>query len=373
MTLLPQKPLLPACFLHWTETGGANDEDVFRILSWRRSLTLKGKSFHSFEETVLPLLTGTHTVDQICEKVAHVFQKDDVVASLRMLATQGIVVEGDEHMAQPEHMAQLGWLGEMTPEGRAAQRRLTDAHVVIVGAGAHGAVTARALVAAGIGRLTVLDPAAVGDGDAYFSGLFQSGDIGRNRAEILIARLAQGNGVTQLDAVRTRPDDPAAMEKYIAGASLVLCCLESGELNLAGMLNIACRALGVPWIAASLEGGELVVGPGFFQTGTGPCYMCWRLREIAAAANPPARFAVEQHLDQLRSDNLGRRENLVVAADIVGGMLGAEALSWLTGASAPALDGRFIVVGLPGLRVEKHMVLRKPGCPVCGGDHGASQ
>ncbi|MCG3268319.1 TOMM precursor leader peptide-binding protein [Yoonia sp. I 8.24] len=365
------KPMLPACFLHWTDPARTNDDDVFRIVSWRRNLTLKGKSFQAFEESVLPLLTGAFTVDQICEKVAHVFQKDDVVASLNMLAAQGIVVEGDDH--QPHQAPQLGWLGEAAPAGRAAQHKLTDAHVVIVGAGSHGAVTARALVAAGIGRLTIVDPAPVATADLYFSGSYKPDDIGENRAETLASALAQNDGTTTLTAVGSRPADVTAMKQHVEGASLVLCCVESGELNLALLLNLACRESRVPWIAAALEGTELVVGPGFFHTANAPCYMCWRLREIAGATNPQSRFAVEQYLDRLRTDLSGRRENLAPSADIVGGMLSAEALTWLTGVSAPNLDGRFIVVGLPGLRMEKHMVLRKPGCPVCSGDQGGTQ
>jgi adenylyltransferase/sulfurtransferase len=365
-----RKPLLPECFLHWTEAPNASGDEVLRIVSWRRTLTLKGKSFQEFETEVLPLLTGAFSIDEISEKVARVFRKEDLIASLDMLASQGIVVEGDTattQNAQPDMSTQLNWLGETAPDGREAQHKLTDAHVVIFGAGSHGAVAARSLVAAGVGRLTIVDPASVQPTDPYFSSLFQSGDIGQNRADVLAAALAERENQTALKSHATRPGDAEAIKPLIAGASLILCCLDSGEMNLALKLNIACHDLGINWIAASLEGTELVVGPGFFQSDDGPCYLCWRMREIAGAANPQTRYAFESRLDQLQSDLSGRRENLAVSADIVGGMLSAEALTWLTGTSTPNLDGRFVVVGLPGLRMEKHAVLRKPGCPVCGG------
>jgi adenylyltransferase/sulfurtransferase len=233
-------------------------------------------------------------------------------------------------------------------------------------------VVARSLVAAGIGRLTIVDPANVQPTDPYFSGLYQPGDVGQNRADVLATALAKNENQTTLATHVTRPLDADAIKPLIAGASLTLCCLDSGEMNLALKLNIACHVLGVNWIAASLEGTELVVGPGFFQTDDGPCYLCWRMREVAGAANPQNRYALEGRLGQLQSDLSGRRENLAVSADIVGGMLSAEALTWLTGTSTPNLDGRFVVIGLPGLRMEKHMVLRKPGCPVCGGGLAAA-
>jgi adenylyltransferase/sulfurtransferase len=366
--------MLPECFLHWTEAAGVNDEDVFRLSSWRRSLTLKGTSFREFEAEVLPLLTGRLTVDEISEQVADVFHRDELVAALNMLASQGILVEGSEHgTIGPGLTAQAGWLSEVAPDRRQAQQKLVDAHVVVFGAGLHGAVVARSLVAAGIGKLTIVDPAHVAPSDLYFSGLFSLDDMETNRADALAARLLTSEGGTALESQSDRPKDSQDILALITGASLVLCCLDSGELHLAQQLNLACRSAGVNWIAASLEGTELVVGPGFFRGDNGPCYTCWRVREISGSANPESRLALEMHLDGLRSDISGRRENLASAADIVGGMLATEALTWLTESSGPNLDGRFLTVGLPGLRVEKHTVLRKPGCPVCGPAAGSTK
>ena len=361
-----QRPLLPACFLHWTAPADANGDETFRLVSWRRQLTLQGKSFREFEAEVLPLLDGQHTVDAICEKVAHLFGKEDVLASLGMLAAQGSLVEGEQmsETAQ-DRTPQLGWLSETAPEGRAAQARRRSIHVVLFGAGAHGAVVARALVAAGIGQLTIIDPVDVQLSDLYFSGLFGADDIGANRAAALAASLGRSNPDTKLIHHAARPADAHDVIPFVAGSALALCCLESGELTLALHLNIACKATGVPWIAASLEGHALVVGPGFFQRQDGPCYMCWRMREIAASTNPHMRAADDSYLGTVQDDLSGRRENLAMSADIVGGMVGAEALACLTGSSVPQLDGRFLQVTVPGLKVEKHAVLRKPGCPVC--------
>lgn len=362
-------PLMPAHFLHWAEEADASGDEVFRLVSWRRSLTLKGKSFRDFEAQVIPLLTGQFSVDEICAKVAHVFRKEDVVASLDLLAKQGFVVAGEKRRAPMTDAAlspQMGWLSEAAPDSETAQQKLADAHVVLFGAGSQGAVCARSLVAARIGRLTIADPTDVAPTDLYFSGLFRSEDIGTNRAEALCAALSFGETLTSLKSKAARPENAATLSTLIEDATLVLCCLESGESRLTQMLNIACRTASIPWIAASLEGTELVVGPGFTQASDGPCYMCWRQREIAAATNPFARYALEAQLDQLQTDLSSRRENLSASADIVGGLLSAEVLSWLTDVCPPNLDGRFLTVEVPGLKIEKHTVLRKPGCPVCG-------
>ncbi|RJL16508.1 TOMM precursor leader peptide-binding protein [Paracoccus siganidrum] len=364
-----RKPLLPDHFLSWTEPPDRDGEELFRIVSWRRALTLKGHSFREFSREVVPLLDGRTGIDDICDQVADIFERRDLEAALDMLGAQGIVVEAVADEADlPPHLApQLAWLGETAPEGRAAQRRLGKARLVLFGAGGPGACAARALVAAGIGELLIVDPAETGPTDPYFSGLYRAGDLGLPRAKVLAGAL---DGLTPGCTIRAhtaRPDTAEDVAALIAGVSQVLCCLDAGELNLALKLNRACRDLGMRWLAGSMEGLDLVVGPGFPGDPDAACYMCWRMREVACAANPQARFALERHLDRQRRDLSGRRENLAAAADIVGGMMAAEVISVLGGAGQPALDGRFLVVELPGLRQEKHVLLRKPGCPVCGG------
>lgn len=360
-----RNPLLPACFLHWTETDHTDGEDVLRLMSWRRTLTLKGSAFETFEHKVIPLLDGSRSVDEICSTVADVFSADEVIAALNTLSAQGIIVEGATEISDDARASQMGWLSENAPQGRAAQHALRDAHVVIFGLGSCGAAVARSMRASGIGRLTLVDPAKVLATDPYFSPLYRSGDVGKDRVAVLQNTLCREVTDQQIISVADRPANTEAIVPLIEDATLVLCCLESGELNLALLLNLACHTTKTPWMAATLEGTELVIGPGFFHSPGGPCYQCWRMREMAVAPNPQTRLSIETELARRQADLSGQRENLAAAADIAGGMLAAEAVTWLTGAAPPSLDGRFITLTVPGLRIEKHAVLRKPGCPVC--------
>ncbi|MDX8353929.1 TOMM precursor leader peptide-binding protein [Cognatiyoonia sp. IB215182] len=369
-----RKPLLPKCFLHWTEAANGHEDETLRFVSWRRNLTLQGQSFREFEEVVVPLLNGQLDIDAICDKAGHLFSKSDLLASLNTLVQQGILVEGDGVPTEPgaiDRTPQLGWLSETAHEGMAAQKRLEAAHVVVFGAGMHGAVAARALVAAGIGQLTLVDPNEVAASDLYFSGLFQKSDLGRNRAMALATALQAADGATQVTHYDVRPADPNAVMPLISGAHLALCCVESGEQATALYLNMACKAANLAWIAASLEGTNIVLGPGFFRHDAGPCYMCWRMREMSAAQNQFAHGSTEAYLGNLQKDLSGKRENLAVSADIAGGMLAAEALTWLSGTSLPNLDGCFLQITIPGLHMEKHTVLRKPGCSACAAAQAA--
>jgi adenylyltransferase/sulfurtransferase len=364
-----RNPLLPSCFLTWSEPPDEMGDETLRIVSRRRSLTLKGHSFREFGRSVLPLLDGRREFDAICAETSDLFERADLEAALATLGAQGVVVEGDGPSAvevPPRLAPQINYLGEASEQGRHAQRRLSAATVVVFGMGGAGAGVARSLAAAGVGRIACVDPHAVRPVDLYFSAVFGPPDTGKNRAEVVAAHLHALAPEIVVESVSHRPEDTNAVGTLLAGCDMAVCCLESGELNLILKLNRAARALGIRWLAGALEGTEIVAGPGFPGSREGPCYMCARMREVACAGLPQARFALERHYDRMKQDLGDRRENTAAGADILAGFLAAETFNVLSGAAPPALDGRLLVLDLPTLRQEKHVILRKPGCPVCG-------
>jgi bacteriocin biosynthesis cyclodehydratase domain-containing protein len=149
----------------------------------------------------------------------------------------------------------------------------------------------------------------------------------------------------------------------------VVACLDAGQANLAFKLNRVCLADGLRWISCALSGAEVVVGPAV-HPGASACYLCYRMRSVACAGNPETAFAYERELDRARRDDGWRRENLVFGAGIAAGLLGTEVVKELSGLAAPSLVGRLLTVRLTDLAVERHAVLRKPGCPVCFPDGG---
>ena len=358
------KPLLPSCFLTWTEPPDENGDERFRIVSWRRSFTLKGHSFREFSATVLPLLNGQRTLEEIFEASRDTFEPEDLTAALEMLAAQGIVVDGLPD-APGRLQPQLNYFSEVAPEGRASQQRLADARVVVFGMGGAGAALTRSLGAAGVGTLVCADPYDVTEADVYFSGLFDPDDIGKNRSERVVAGIERAAPEVRATFLSERLDDIAALRDAVDEADIVACCLESGDLNRMLKVSRACRAGGIRLIAGALEGPLVVAGPGIPAQHDGPCYMCYRMREVACAGNPESRFGLERKLDRTKHDLGARRENLVFGADLLAGFLGAEMINVLTGMSPPALDGRIIELDLTTLQQRKHVILRKPGCPVC--------
>ena len=363
-----RQPLLPSSYMVWCDPPDASGDEILRIVSWRKSIVLKGHSFREFARAVVPLLDGTRKIEDIHAATEGLFQRADLDAALSMLAEQGVVVEGAAlDGGLPARLRpQTNYLLEMSPDATAAQTRLTAASVVIFGMGGAGASVARALAVAGVGRIICVDAAMGGPADGYFSAVLGTAEAGESRAAVAVAAIAGAAPEATVACVTQRVEDAAALAGLIGGADLVIACHDAGELNLTLKVNRACLDAGVRFLAGALEGPRVVAGPGVLPGADGPCYMCYRMREVACAHNPQTRFATERRLDRVKQDLGGQRENLVFGADILAGLLGAEAFNILSGITESALDGRIIVFDLTNLRQEKHVVLRKPGCPVCG-------
>ncbi|MEO8025227.1 MAG: TOMM precursor leader peptide-binding protein, partial [Bryobacteraceae bacterium] len=70
-------------------------------------------------------------------------------------------------------------------------------------------------------------------------------------------------------------------------------------------------------------------------------------------------------LDERRSDDSARRENLPALAALAGSLLAGEAMKAVLGLAVPSA-GRLIVFDFLTFESTQHVVLRKPWCPVCG-------
>jgi adenylyltransferase/sulfurtransferase len=129
-------------------------------------------------------------------------------------------------------------------------------------------------------------------------------------------------------------------------------------------LNRACLQVRVPWTSCSASGLEGVVGPTVVPHETA-CYLCYKMRAVACAADPEDEFAHQRQLDRRKQDDSGRRENHPFAAGVVADLAGLEAFKLLTGLAEPSAKGGIVVFDFLTLSCRRHVVLRKPWCPTC--------
>lgn len=231
------------------------------------------------------------------------------------------------------------------------QKRLSQARVMVVGAGAIGNEVIKNLALLGVGNLWVVDFDTVDVTNLTRSVLFRESDIGRSKAEVAVERARDIN--PQLSATALSCD-----LEYEIGAGVyrsmdvVIGCLDSLQARLA--LNRTCYQVGTPWINGGIE--VTVAEVSLFQAGKGACFEC---------SMSPSMW--EQHHERfscggLRADvEEAKQPTTAVVASIVAGYMVNEAVALLHADSENSKTGlefgqkmilllkpyRFDIYGLP--------------------------
>lgn len=362
------RPKLPSNIYVWFEPPDSSGDEVLHFVSERKRVKLKGHSFREFQQLVIPLLDGEHTLLEIEQTVADVFAPEDLEAGLQLLASNNLIEDAGLH-GEParfgaELTPQLNFFHELSLHSGEMQERLSRAVVTVIGMSGAGATASLSLAAAQVGTLRCIDASPVAPADHYFSNVFTPSDVGQGRAQLVVQKIKiaapQVNASAHALPLQTDDEVVAAIE----GSDFVINCLDAGQSSLIYKLNRACLKTGTRWTSCALSGVEVVLGPTIHPFET-PCYLCYKMRSVSCAANPEDEFAFESFLDRRKQDDSGRRESLVFGANIAANLVSLEAIKELSGAMTGNALGKLIVFDLLELTSTKHFVLRKPWCPAC--------
>ena len=368
-----KKPRLLSHYYVRFEPPDQYGDEVLHFSSERRKITLKGHSFREFQQRVIPLLDGEHTLEEIHARVSDIFEIGDLEQGLNLLAENRLLDDADETRLPAALRTalepQLNFFHEMNWDAAEVQERLLRATVTLVGLGGVGASAALSLAAAQVGNLRVIDPHPVAATDPYLSPVFSLDDQGAPRVEVLRRKIAGLSPAVRVQASSDTLDSDAAVLEGIQGSDFVLCTVDAGLAGVFYRLNRACLNARIRWTSCAVSGFEGVLGPTVHPFET-PCYLCYKMRAVACAENPEDDFAFQRFLDRRKQDDSGRRENLVFGVSTMGNLLGLEALKELTGLVPPSALGRIVVLDFVELTSKKHLVLRKPWCPACGATSG---
>jgi molybdopterin/thiamine biosynthesis adenylyltransferase len=245
--------------------------------------------------------------------------------------------------SQLERYARHIVLREIGGEG---QRKLLDAHVAVIGAGAIGSPVIQYLAAAGVGRLTIVDDDVVSLSNLQRQTLFRTSDEGAykvDRARAVVEAINPDVGLRVIHA-RFGVDDEV---KIIADADVVV----DGTDNFATRLLVAdtCQHMRVPLVSASVAQfeGQLAVYRGWEPDK--PCYRC------LVGGDP---FREEQSCSELGV--------LGAMAGVMGSLAAMEAIRVITGFGEDSA-GKLLRVDALTLRFRTVALPKDPGCPACAG------
>lgn len=358
-----QRLRIPSHYYVYCDPPDKSGDEVLHFVSPQRHIKLKGFSFREFVQHVVPMLDGRHALGEIHAEVADLFDFDDLVACFDLLAEQGVIEDTGQWSLdgtqQEKLRPQLNLFHDLSPEPWKMQQRLTDHCVTVIGLTSVGVAAARALSAAGVGRLRAVDPESVTPADVYFNPEFSMNDCGRLRVDALRPHIT-----SEYEGIDRCLTSDEAVSEAIHGADFLVNCLDEGNLSLAYRLNRVALRTRARSINVSASGFEAIVGPTVYP-GETACYMCYRMRLLACTDNPETAYDFESFLDRRKKDDSPHRANLVMNSAIAGQLAAIEVLKELVGISSPTTRGRIVVIDLRDLSSTMHTVLRKPWCPAC--------
>lgn len=239
------------------------------------------------------------------------------------------------------------------------QRRLTDAHVVVLGAGGLGSCVLQSLAGFGVGRLTVLDHDTVELRNFARQFTYFPDQVGERKVERVAAWLAAFQPAAVVTPVHARVDGPDDVRALLDDVDLLVSAIDTpDEVDL--WVNEACVGAGVPFIRTGLayvQGLYWSVDP-----GRSACRNCLELHRGRLAEGIDATVAASRIVLEPAAINRG----IGPVAQVLGGLTALEAMRYLTGVAQPISAGCYRLIDYDGTcDTSADPWPRDPDCPVC--------
>ena len=235
------------------------------------------------------------------------------------------------------------------------QRKLLDAHVVLLGVGGASAAL-QALCGLGVGRLRLVDFDLVESKNLVRQFTYRAEDIGRPKVERAAEWVRAFNQEIAVETVFQRVSGPEDVPALIAGADLVLAGIDQ-PVAAADWVNDACVAAGIPYVSGGGQGSQLAYWS--VDPGRSACWRC-QSSEKAAKAGELAGLVNRFEAD-LPSAN---RSTGPVVLHLMG-LISLEIVRYLTRFAEPVSAGRYHIVDLATGQSSEREWERAADCPVC--------
>lgn len=234
--------------------------------------------------------------------------------------------------------------------GGSGQKKLLDAHVLIIGAGGIGCPAIQYLTAAGIGKLTIVDDDEVSLSNLQRQILFTAEDIGQPKVEVAQKAASRINPETLINIVNQRltaqhfSSESAA---FFADIDVILDGSDNYQTRLlVSDLSVAHK---VPLVSAAIGQfqGQLGTFRGWEEDK--PCYRCF----------------VGDALDPDDCDNCSEVGVLGAMVGLMGSFAAMEAIRVITGFGDDPAGKLQLLDGLkPSMRSLN--LPKDPACSSCG-------
>lgn len=314
------------------------------------------------ERRLLAAFDGSHSK----EDLQAAFGVEEVEVVVMQMQELGLLEDAEDDelvpVAERERFdRQLRYFSDLSEQGAPTpsqcQARLREARVAVLGIGGLGGRAAWELACCGIGELLLIDGDRVEESNLNRQIQYTEADVGRLKAEAMAARLRAFNSDLNVQISPSRVESQAQLAELICGMDLVVDAADWPAHEIEHWCNAACFEAGIPYIAMSHYPPVARAGPLYVPGQTG----CFECQTIAYRREYPLfDVAVEQ-----RRAKPSPAATLGPACGVVGGLVGAEAMHFLTKLIPPAMLGVGYLYDLRTMEVQRYEVVPEPDCPIC--------
>ena len=237
-------------------------------------------------------------------------------------------------------------LDEIGIEG---QRRLLEAHALVIGAGGLGSPVVLYLATAGVGRVTLVDHDTVDLTNLQRQIAHRTASVGTSKVASAAMAMQAINPGVRVETLEQRAD-AALLDRLVEEADVVLDCSDNFATRHA--VNAACVKHARPLVSGAAIGFDGQVSVYDTRRAEHPCYACI--------------FPPEVTFEEVRCSTMGVFAPLV---GIVGTVQAAEALK-LLGGFGTSLAGRLQMLDARTMEWTELRLARQAGCPVCAARRG---
>jgi bacteriocin biosynthesis docking scaffold, SagD family len=245
-----------------------------------------------------------------------------------------------------------------------ARKKLAHLRVVVFGLEGHGAHVAAGLAQCGVGELVLVDPFPYQLENKSLMPSLQPITMGHNREEAVRTALQSTSAASHINTSGGATLDRERITVLANGADLLIGCFDKGFSSTHHWINRASLSLKIPALFAECAGHVGRVGP-LVLPGQTACYLCYRMRALACAADYDLAMSYEEFLDKLKRPALHTRATLPGLPTYLGSMLTIEAIKHLLSLSVPTLADKVVEFDAFSLRTTWHAIVRRADCAVC--------
>jgi molybdopterin-synthase adenylyltransferase len=319
---------------------------------------------------VLQILeTGQYRTSELRQAMARRGFKvtdQEIAAVLSALDELGVLEEADgddslDAATRDRHQSNLRFYDLFSRLGRTSasfHRSAQQSRVLLLGAGGVGSGILQSLAGLGVGEVTIVDIDTVETKNLARQFVYGLDAVGRPKVTAARDWAESYSPGTRVLPVHRRIADAASIVQLGAGADIVVCAIDSpASIHL--MVNEACFALGVPFVAGGLSYSTLSYWS--VDPGRTPCRLCLEHhRSDEALILPP----VLQQVPLIEPRPVNRATGPVV--QLISGLMSMEVMRYLTRTDPPVSAAAYQVIELADqMETARAPWEHHPACELC--------